>query len=421
MSTDWTNDPKAAEKTLQDSLEAELKTHPDRFLRTAKADGKVTFNGDKSPFYAIQAYVWCGMLYPDNDADFQKKLPQSRFKPLELVLPKIYEDTKDALVAVSSSCHKFSSGPMEGVLKKYAVNAKTSLGADDGLGAQLKTLTSDKYKNKESIDEDFEAAKELAKERLEELKSDAKEKEEQSDKLRKDLQDVRFILMFGMGEKELITDLSDFLSETEVNKKQVTAVNDKYLSPVTDSEGKHYKNAMVYLNHELEGLQKKLKDAKDEADNHSKELKEEGDPKGWKFWVNVLSGPTGTWNLYQKLKDFKDALDKWSTQNKETEDVLKCQTTVTALEAQIDDLITRMTKAVEGIRLIQDTFRHLGESLDPVIKAIDKIEKGTSSPLQAIRKSNISHGIQDAVTKYEEIIKEAEDFAKASQIKVIDA
>lgn len=31
------------------------------------------------------------MLYPDNDADFQKKLPQSRFKPLEAVLPKIYE------------------------------------------------------------------------------------------------------------------------------------------------------------------------------------------------------------------------------------------------------------------------------------------------------------------------------------------
>ncbi|KAK4642072.1 hypothetical protein QC761_511820 [Podospora bellae-mahoneyi] len=407
MSTDWTNDPKAAEKTLQDSLEAELKTHPDRFLRTAKADGKVTFNGDKSPFYAIQAYVWCGMLYPDNDADFQKKLPQSRFKPLEAVLPKIYEDTKDALVAVSSSCHKFSSGPMEGVfsysslVKKYAVNAKTSLGADDGLGAQLKTLTSDKYKNKDSIDDDFEAAKELAKERLEELKSDAKEKEEQSEKLRKDLQ--------------------DFLNETEANKKQVTAVNDKYLSPVTDSGGKHYKNAMVYLNHELEDLQKKLKDAKDEADKQSKELKEEGDPKGWKFWVNVLSGPTGTWNLYQKLKDFKDALDKWSTQNKETEDVLKCQTTVTALEAQIDDLITRMTKAVEGIRLIQDTFRHLGESLDPVIKAIDKIEKGTSSPLQAIRKSNISHGIQDAVTKYDEIIKEAEDFAKAAQIKVVDA
>lgn len=49
-------------------------------------------------------------------------------------------------------------------------------------------------------------------------------------------------------------------------------MNDKYLSPVTDSGGKHYKNAMVYLNHELEDLQKKLKDAKDEADKQTKEL-----------------------------------------------------------------------------------------------------------------------------------------------------
>ncbi|KAK4203000.1 hypothetical protein QBC40DRAFT_346514 [Triangularia verruculosa] len=407
MATDWTNDPQAADKALQEALADQLKKYPDHFLKEAKSGGKVSFNGDKSPFYAIQSYVWCGMLYPDNDADFQKKLPESRFKPLEVVLPKIFEDTKNALVAVSDSCHKFSSGPMEPVfsyaslVKKYAVNAKTSLGADDGLGAQLKTLTSDKYKNKDSIDDDFEAAKELAKERLEELKSDAKEKETQSDTLR--------------------TQLQNFLNETEKNKTLVTALNQKYLSPVTDSGGKQYSNAMVYLNHELADLQKKLKDAKDEADKVTRELKEQEDPKGWKFWATLLSGPTGALGLFQKLKDFKDAWEKWSTQNKDTADVQQCQTTVTALEAQIGDLITRMTKAVEGIRLIQDNFRHLGESLDPVIKAIEKIEKGTSSPLAAIRKSNIIHGIEEAVTKYDEIIKEAEDFAKAAQIKVVDA
>ncbi|KAK0666949.1 hypothetical protein QBC41DRAFT_255038 [Cercophora samala] len=407
MSTDWTNDPEAATKTLQDSFEKELKKYPDRFLKEAKSDGKVSFNGDKSPFYAIQAYVWCGMLYPNTDAEFEKKLPESRFKHLEVVLPKIYEDTKNALVAVSTSCNNFSRGPMSSVfsysslVKIYAGNAKNSLGAVDGLGAQLKTLTSDKYKNKDTIDDDFEAAKELAKERLEGLKSDAKEKEAESERLR--------------------TQLENFLNETVKNKTVVTALNQKYLSPVTDSGGKQYSNAMVYLNHELADLQKKLKDAKDEADKVTKDLQEQEDPKGWKFWVTLLSGPTGGLDLYLKLKDFKDAWEKWSTQNKDTADVQQCQTTVTALEAQIGDLITRMTKAVEGIRVIQDTFRHLGESLDPVIKAVEKIKKGTSSPLAAIRKSNIIHGVEEAVTKYEEIYKEAEEFAKAAQIKVTDA
>ncbi|GIJ91229.1 hypothetical protein Asppvi_010194 [Aspergillus pseudoviridinutans] len=401
MSTDWTNDPKAAEKALQESLEDQFKKFPDRFLKEGKSDGKKTFNGDKSPFYAIQAYVWCGMLYPDNDADFRKKLPESRFKPLEKVVPKIYEDTKDALVSVSDSCHRFSKGPMEPVLKKYATNAKTSLGAEDGLGAQLKTLTSDKYKGKDSIDDDFEAAKELAKERLEELRREAKEKETQSDTLRQQLQ--------------------NFLNETEANKTRVTSLDEKYLSPVTDSSGKQYKNAMVYLNKELEDLQQKLKDAREEAQKISDDFKDRGDPKGWKFWVTALGGPGAGLDLYLKLKDFKDALDKWATKNQEVADVQQCQTTVTALKAQIDELVIRMAKAVEGIRTIQDTFRHLGESLDPVIKAIEKIEKGTSSPLAAIRKSNINHGIKEAVNKYDEIIKEAEEFAKAAQIKVTDA
>ncbi|KAF7179294.1 hypothetical protein CNMCM7691_008227 [Aspergillus felis] len=408
MSTDWTNDPQAADKALQKSLEDQFEKFPDRFLKEGKLDGKKTFNGDKSPFYAIQAYVWCGMLYPDNDADFRKKLPESRFQPLEKVVPKIYEETKDALVSVSDSCHRFSQGPMEPVfsysslVKKYATNAKVSLGAEDGLGAQLKTLTSDKYKGKDSIDDDFEAAKELAKERLDELSREAKEKETQSDTLRRQLE--------------------NFLNETKSNQSQITSLNEKYLSPVTDpGSGKQYKNAMVYLNKELEDLQQKLKDAQDEADKIANELKEREDPKGWKFWVTVLGGPGAGVDLYLKLKDFKDALDKWAAQSKETADVQQCQTTVTALKAQIDELIIRMTKAVEGIQTIQDTFRHLGESLDPVIKAIEKIENGTSSPLAAIRKSNINHGINDAVNKYDEIIKEAEEFAKAAQIKVTDA
>ncbi|GIK03850.1 hypothetical protein Aspvir_007925 [Aspergillus viridinutans] len=430
MSTDWTNDPQAAHKALQKSLEDQFEKFPDRFLKEGKSDGKKTFNGDKSPFYgantnprwnhyisnvradpriplAIQAYVWCGMLYPDSDAEFRKKLPESRFEPLEKVVPKIYEDTKDALVSVSDSCHRFSKGPMEPVfsysslVKKYATNAKTSLGAEDGLGAQLKTLTSDKYKGRDSIDKDFEAAKELAKERLEELRAEAKEKETQSDTLRQQLQ--------------------DFLNETEGNKTRITSLHEKYLSPVTDSSGKQYSNAMVYLNRELADLQKKLKDARDEADKTSKELKDRGDPKGWKFWATFFGGAGAGVDLYLKLQDFKDASNKWATKNAETAAVQHCQTTVTALKDQIDELVIRMAKAVEGIRTIQDTFRHLGESLDPVIKAIDKIEKGTSSPLAAIRKSNINHGIRDAVTKYDEIIREAEEFAKAVRIKVTDA
>lgn len=39
-------------------------------------------------------------------------------------------------------------------------------------------LMLDKYKNKDSIDDDFEVVKEFVKERLEEFKLDVKEKEE---------------------------------------------------------------------------------------------------------------------------------------------------------------------------------------------------------------------------------------------------
>jgi len=51
MSTDWTNDPEAADKALQESLEGQFEKLPDRFLKEGKSDGKKTFNGDKSPFY----------------------------------------------------------------------------------------------------------------------------------------------------------------------------------------------------------------------------------------------------------------------------------------------------------------------------------------------------------------------------------
>lgn len=62
-----------------------------------------------------------------------------------------------------------------------------------------------------------------------------------------------------------------------------------------------------------------------------------------------------------------------------------------------------MKAAITGIETVRDNFRHLGESLDPLIKAIDKIESGTSAALLAIRKSNISHGIKDALAKYDEV------------------
>ena len=51
MSTDWTNDPEAADKALQKSLEEQFEKFPDRFLKEGKLDSKKTFNGDKSPFY----------------------------------------------------------------------------------------------------------------------------------------------------------------------------------------------------------------------------------------------------------------------------------------------------------------------------------------------------------------------------------
>lgn len=114
-----------------------------------------------------------------------------------------------------------------------------------------------------------------------------------------------------------------------------------------------------------------------------------------------MSGVGGEIALYKELKDWKEAMDQWADQNKELAHLVKCSNTVTALNSQIDELLKRMKVAIHGIQLINNNFRDLGDDLDPLIKAIDKIDDGTGSSLLAIRESNIQHGIREAVSKYD--------------------
>lgn len=85
------------------------------------------------------------------------------------------------------------------LVKVYAKNAKESLSADDGLTVQLKTLQDEKYDGNEK-DGAFQAAKDLAHERLMELEKDAKEKDGHSKKLLDGLTNVSLVVHYLLAQ-----------------------------------------------------------------------------------------------------------------------------------------------------------------------------------------------------------------------------
>lgn len=57
--------------------------------RTRDSLAKNNANTDES--VAIQAYVWSGMLYPENTSSFEAQLPKPTFEPVAAVAPTLYE------------------------------------------------------------------------------------------------------------------------------------------------------------------------------------------------------------------------------------------------------------------------------------------------------------------------------------------
>lgn len=139
-----------------------------------------------------------GKTFPRTAAEFSAKMPKSGCGQLMNCDPDIYQKTQDTIITIGSSCFSYHQNNLSKLVTAATTAAQFSdttismmTDADMGLRPSLNVMLDSKYLNKASQDDTFRDARELALMVLGDLKTDAKEKEEEIKKIVETMVSVR--------------------------------------------------------------------------------------------------------------------------------------------------------------------------------------------------------------------------------------
>ncbi|KZF19535.1 hypothetical protein L228DRAFT_285938 [Xylona heveae TC161] len=420
LADDWTA-VTPDEKSSKAAFEKAFVTGPERVIQdAANPDGgtKKKFILQTGGYYDLHTYVMSGMELPKTNAAFEAKMAKSAFSELINIDAEIYDQTRDTIVGISDSCHGFNDKTLGKLVVasnaaiSYCKEAIDSLQDEEdiNLKAHLDVLLDEKYKKPENIDEDYKAARESALAVLDNLKEEAEKKKKETD--------------------QIILELTAFKNKTILDKDMVDFLHKQYeTGPVTtrstgtekkDANGNKQQPYATFLDAEAT---KALNDYNDAVTKSKKE---------WDKWVRATAiaattawfGPLGwiamgieTDEAIKARAAYEAQESKKNESQSKRADIVKLLKHVKLLTFQFNELIPKMSSAIEAMGELSMLFSTQAESYETLGTHIKNIAKGAKAESWRTRKAWISKRIEKAVGTFKEILQAAEEFRASTNLQ----
>ncbi|KAJ6440547.1 Hybrid polyketide synthase/ nonribosomal peptide synthetase [Purpureocillium lavendulum] len=359
-----TKEEMAAKKALEDLI----KSH-DKVLKPGGANGKNRFILRTKGYYDLRAYVLTGKEFPRTIADFEARMPKTSLQELDKIQPKLYETTRDAIIAIGQSCHEYSLITATQKTVQFCVNAIGLLDEEKAINL--------KYQLDNLLDPKLALAG---------LRDEAKEKERSIDEV-----------------KETII---SFRGETIRRKGQIHELQRLYESgPVTNAVTKDVPY-LKYLNQSLAEHVEKVKSLVAQA---NKDYDDWDESKNRAIGFAFL-GPLGWIAMGLKAaraaEDFAayiKAINEANTLQKQNEVEATLIEHVSQMLTQSEGIERKMTDAIGAMTELSELFQEQANCYDRIVIHFGGMHKGTKATTAALRKRFVMTKMDQAIAKVREL------------------
>ncbi|CAG5136911.1 uncharacterized protein ALTATR162_LOCUS5 [Alternaria atra] len=397
--TTWTPTSEAEIKA-KEAFES-LSESVDRIVSRNAVGEPARFILNSKGYFAVKDYAETGKSFPTTDEEFEKQISKSAFHKLTDADPDIYATTRKTMVNIGSSCSDFAKNHLTSLIScaqdaiQYSDNATTWLSGMDNvnLRSQLEILFNEKYTSKDTQDDAYRNALEIANASLNVLKSEALEKKEAT--------------------KKVLEALLRFQNETISNHSDMEYLVTQYETGPVKANSITSDPFLKYLNADLQEKKNSLLGL----------ITEQNDKyEAWQIHTGVACGsvvvPIIGWismavntgfaiarrNEYEELVK---QVNKAKTDNQEETDLIEY---VSKMVTQGKGIEKKMEAAVAAMQELHDLFSNQSECFDKVATYLSGMQAGVKLDSLTSRKLFVMNSMTSALKKLKDLKQVAQEF-----------